>query len=340
MPSRNRSVRQVNFEPSESSSWSQMEDTPSETDESLYRSETLSAISEESEESSLNDEIFAITPEQQNIWAPLDNFKASFVNQAGRRFHQLLERGTLKLDAGAIIWMDENGLPTTGGLPPLSHEELERPIPFYYAGRDADVSSLDNEAGAGRAIWRQPPSEEENSDEILNPRSSLFEIILAELRLIPRITHYAWKKLLSQFETLSASGKPHPDSVTTELVLQAIEDERGDLFSLENLENTFYSMEVMMRTNLADTHDSIYSLAGIDFKSSTREADLEMLHEDLGTNVSEVMRLANMLQSERIPRDRRDKGQEIFDRVANVLRAGKTKQVMMSVLQEAREKTA
>ncbi|UKZ79766.1 hypothetical protein TrVFT333_007528 [Trichoderma virens FT-333] len=294
------------------------EDSPdsSETPSSATSLETRS-LGQPEESSFIHHESHTNIPEQTNIWSPLDNFKTSFLNQLGYRFLQLLEKGTLKLDPNAIIWIDDNGLPTTEGLPTLGPEDMKRPRPFYFAGQDADLTAYDDGISLERTSWRQPAMEEKTPTP-----TSLFDLVFTELKSKPQITHLAWKNLLRRFELPAASREPWTDLMTANRVKEAIIQEKKDFRNFERLQNAFTNAECMRGMLLWISYDAIHSLAGVDPKSSDRDAALECLDSELGGNVSEVMRLADMLQLGQVPSDRFVTGAEKLAKVASVLRAG------------------
>ncbi|KAL6693915.1 hypothetical protein J3F84DRAFT_400411 [Trichoderma pleuroticola] len=260
-------------------------------------------------------------PKQGNIWAPLDNFKTSFSNQLGHRLVQLLEKGHLKIDPNAIIWIDENGLPTTEGLKSRSRKDLEKPSPHFFAGENADAAGFENEIRTGRALWRQHASGKEFNPEREVTTSSLFDLILEELESMPRITHIIWRNLHREFKIISTLGRPVSDRVTAIRVEEAIIREKKDFENLELLKKAFINVDSLLESNLSILCESIYSLTGVDPWDSDRDAALYFLDDELGSNVSDVMGLATLLQLGKAPHFRLTKGIERLSRVASVLRA-------------------
>jgi hypothetical protein len=181
MASNNFSAQQASRKSSETPSFGQVEGRP------FHRS----PAQRQSEGSSFGVESTANIPKQASIWAPLDNFKTSFSNQLGHRLVQLLEKGHLKIDPNAIIWIDENGLPTTEGFKSRSRKDLEKPSPHFFAGENADAAGFENEIRTGRALWRQHASGKECNPEREATTSSLFDLIFEELEAMARITHIA-----------------------------------------------------------------------------------------------------------------------------------------------------
>ncbi|KAL7960378.1 hypothetical protein V8C34DRAFT_312710 [Trichoderma compactum] len=268
-------------------------------------------------------------PKQANIWAPLDNLKTSFSTQLGHRLVQLLEKGHLKIDPNAIIWIDENGLPTTQGLKPRSRRDWEKPSPHFFAGENADAASFENEIRTGRALWRQHASAKEYNPQREATTCSLFDLILEELESMPRITHIIWKNLHREFKITSTLGRPVSDRVTASRVEEAITREKNDFENLELLKKAFTNVDFLMDSNLSILCESIYSLTGVDPWDPDRDAALDLLDDELASNVSDVMGLATLLRLGKAPHFRLTKGIERLSRVASVLR-GREMGPMMS----------
>ncbi|KAL7911865.1 hypothetical protein GGI35DRAFT_491957 [Trichoderma velutinum] len=312
MASNNSSAEQTSRESSETPSLGQAEGSP------FHRPPPQG----QSEGSVLGVGSTANIPKQTNIWAPLDNLKASFSNQLGHRLVQLLKEGTLRLGPDSIIWIDENGLPTTMGLHSQSCEDLERPSPQLFAGENAETTAFDNNILPGRALWRQPASGKEHCLKRETATSSLFNLVLTEMKSMPDMTHLAWKKLRREFEISATLSRPISERITASRVQEAIHCETEDFRNVERLTNAFTNLDSLMKLNLSNPYHSILSLVGVDPTHPDRDADLEILDDELGSNVSDVMRLANFLQLRKVPSSWLARGTEKLAKVINVLRAG------------------
>ncbi|KAK0761246.1 hypothetical protein N5P37_006194 [Trichoderma harzianum] len=291
MASNNFSAQQASRKSSETPSFGQVEGRP------FHRS----PAQRQSEGSSFGVESTANIPKQASIWAPLDNFKTSFSNQLGHRLVQLLEKGHLKIDPNAIIWIDENGLPTTEGFKSRSRKDLEKPSPHFFAGENADAAGFENEIRTGRALWRQHASGKEN--------------------------------LHREFKIVSALGRPVLDRITASRVEEAINREKNDFENLELLQKAFTNIDCLLESNLSILCESIYSLTGVDPWDPDRDSALDILDDELGSNVSDVMGLATLLQLGKAPHFRLTKGIERLSRVASVLRAGQMGPLMRDHLE-------
>lgn len=323
MASNNLSVQQVSRESSETPSFGQV-------DRSMFHRSTPQG---QSEGSVFGVESTANIPKQASIWAPLDNFKTIFSNQLGHRLVQLLEKGVLKVDPNAIIWIDENGLPTTEGLKSRSHKDLEKSSPRFFAGENADAASFENEIRTGRALWRQHASGKEYDPEREATTSSLFDLIFEELESMPRITHIVWRNLHREFKIVSTISRPVSDRVTASRVEEAITREKKDFENLELLQKAFTNIDTLLESNLSILCESIYSLTGVDPWDPDRDSALDILDDELGSNVSDVMGLATLLQLGKAPHFRLTKGIERLSRVASVLRAGEMGPLMRGHLE-------
>ncbi|KAL6817199.1 hypothetical protein J3E69DRAFT_358409 [Trichoderma sp. SZMC 28015] len=312
MASNNLSVQQASRESSETPSFGQV-------DRSMFHRSTPQG---QSEGSVLGVESTANILKQASIWAPLDNFKTSFSNQLGHRLVQLLEKGHLKIDPNAIIWIDENGLPTTEGLKSRNRKDLDKPSPHFFAGENADATGFENEIRTGRTLWRQHASGKECNPEREAAASSLFDLIFEELESMPLITHIVWINLHREFKIVSTLSRPVSDRVTASRVQEAITREKNDFENLEFLQEAFVNINFLLESNLPVLCESIYSLAGVDPWDPDRDAALDLLDDELASNVSDVMGLATLLQLGKAPHFRLTKGIERLSRVANVLRAG------------------
>ncbi|KAL6816215.1 hypothetical protein V8C40DRAFT_282155 [Trichoderma camerunense] len=287
----------------------------------------------QSEGSSFGAESTVNNPKQTNIWAPLDNLKASFSNQLGHRLVQLLEDGTLRLGSESVMWIDENGLPTRMGLRSHGLEELERPSPHIFAGENAETTAFDNDIHTERILWRQPASEKEHSPEGGSMTFSLFNLVLIEMKSMPRITHLVWKRLRQEFEISATLGRPISERIAASRVQEAINHERKDFQSLKLFSNAFTSSESLMRIHLSIPHHSILKLAGVDPTNPDRDAALEILDDELGSSVSDIMRLAKFLQLRKVPSSWLPRGAEKLAKVVNALRAGEMGPLMRGYLE-------
>ncbi|KAL7946143.1 hypothetical protein V8C42DRAFT_357689 [Trichoderma barbatum] len=248
------------------------------------------------------------------------------------RLFQLIDEGTIKIDDDCVVWIDEMGLPRRKGLTPSSRGDLERPRPSIFAGKDADVTAFEDEIRSGRILWRQPAFKKEDGEGKTATKVSLFDLILTELKSLPRITHLAWKELLHEFEIASESDGPYSEQMTADRVRRAIAREEYDFEKLETIEKAFKNIFRMTTISLGWYFKSIYWLAGVDPNRTDSDAALENMGEGLGRNVSEVMRLAKLLQQRMIPPDRLVIGAEALAAVATVLRAGQMGPLMNSHL--------
>ncbi|QYT02250.1 hypothetical protein H0G86_009256 [Trichoderma simmonsii] len=319
MASNNTSAQHDSRESSEAPSLSQTEEL------SVYQS----SLQGESEGSIFEAESTPSTPEQINLWAPLDNFKASFINLMGHRLLQLLEKGALNIGHDAIIWIDENGLPATEGLPPLSQKDLETPTSLLFAGVNVDATGFENRIPTGRTLWRQPASNNEYRPENETTASSLFYVVFVELKSMPGITHFVWKNLLREFEKSAASGRPASERIVVSLVEEAIIREKKDFGNLELLEEAFTDLDVLLELHLSIPFQSIQSLLGVDLVDPDLGFIPDTLNHELNSEISKVIRLAASLQilkglpvAPGISGDL-DRGAEVLDKVAIVLREGR-----------------
>ncbi|KAL6818441.1 hypothetical protein GGI42DRAFT_338215 [Trichoderma sp. SZMC 28013] len=311
MASNNFSAQQNSRASSETPSFGQVEGSPFH--QPLAQGQSESSVF--GVESTVNN------PKQRNIWAPLDNFKTSFSNQLGHRLVQLLEKGHLKIDPNAIIWIDENGLPTAEGLKSRNCKDLEKPSPHFFAGENADAASFESEIHTGRALWRQHASGKECNPEREATTSSLFDLIFEELESMPLITHIIWRNLHREFKITSTLGRPVSDRVTASRVEEAITREKNDFENLELLKKAFTNVDSLLESNLSILCESIYSLTGVDPWDPDRDSALYLLDDELGSNVSDVMGLATLLQLGKAPHFRLTKGIERLSRVSSVLHA-------------------
>ncbi|KAK4085185.1 uncharacterized protein Triagg1_175 [Trichoderma aggressivum f. europaeum] len=311
MASNNFSAQQDSRQSSETPSFGQVEGSP------FHRR----PAQRQSEGSGFEVDSTTNIPKQGNIWAPIDNFKTSFLNSLGHRLVQLLEKGDLKINPNAIIWIDENGLPTTEGLKSRSRKDLEKPSPHFFAGENADAAGFENEIRMGHALWRQHASAKEHNPEREATTSSLFDLIFEKLESMPLITHIIWKNLHRELKITSTLGRPVSDRVTASRVEEAIAREKSDFENLELLKKAFTNVDSLLESNLSILCESIYSLTGVDPWDPDRDAALDLLDDELASNVSDVMGLAALLQLGKAPHFRLTKGIERLSRVASVLRA-------------------
>ncbi|KAM6486004.1 hypothetical protein HDV62DRAFT_403351 [Trichoderma sp. SZMC 28011] len=319
MASKNTSAQHDSRESSEAPSLSQTEES------SGYQSSSQS----ESEGSISEVESTPSTPEQINLWAPLDNFKASFINLMGHRLLQLLEKGALNIGHDAIIWIDENGLPATEGLPPLSQKDLETPTSLLFAGVNANTTGFENRIPTGHPLWRQPASKNEYRPENEATAASLFDVVFLDLKSMPSISHFVWKNLLREFEKSATSGRPASERIVVSLVEEAIIREKKDFENLKLLEEAFVNLNVLLELHLSIPFQSIQSLLGRDLEDPDLSFVSDTLTDELNSEISQVIRLAASLQLLKgLPiapgtSSNLERGAEVLNKVAIVLRRGR-----------------
>ncbi|KAJ4855005.1 uncharacterized protein T069G_10563 [Trichoderma breve] len=97
--------------------------------------------------------------------------------------------------------------------------------------------------------------------------------------------------------------------------------------------NAFTSSESLMKIHLSIPHHSILKLAGVDPTNPDRDAALEILDDELGSSVSDVMRLAKFLQLRKVPSSWLPRGAEKLAKVVNALRVGEMEPLMRDHLE-------
>ncbi|KAK1241301.1 hypothetical protein MKX08_001275 [Trichoderma sp. CBMAI-0020] len=239
----------------------------------------------------VQDQMEPSSPVSSDDLASQQRMRTIFVERQEQRLHELISEGHLCLGSRSLVWVDEHGLLTAQN---MSSNYPRKRKPFFHAGSDADVNQISKSRTVPRHTWGQ----EELGSEKEALGSLLEHLVMKEIKYLPIITHIAWKNLLADLESSTATHTP--TSVMFKKLKEAITEEKDDWGHLDFFVDNCEDQKEFLDIDLDALSEALYRIAGVDAHRSKPWIALREMDEDLADEICTLCNLARRVQAEEL----------------------------------------